>query len=163
VLKLARVADAGVELLMWVVLTSLAAVGFEQVPAVLGEDGRAFVFTDGNEPDQALVLKVYQGVVMRSRIPVVDGFEISLGYHSKCPDGRQRETVLAVQLVEVFSVVPHQFALHATRQLQALHKRIARVVAPRVGVTLEVLVAGVCVARIVKPARVVDVEVVVVA
>ncbi len=47
VLELAWVADAGVELLSCVVFVPLAAVGFEQVPPVLGEDDGELVFVDG--------------------------------------------------------------------------------------------------------------------
>jgi hypothetical protein len=57
VLKLPWVADARMELLSLVVSVPLAAVGFEQVPAVLGEDSRAAVL-NGNEFDQPLIAEV---------------------------------------------------------------------------------------------------------
>lgn len=56
-LKLARVADVCVELLP-LVIVPLSTICLEQVAAVVGEDDRALVFRDGDEPNQALVLKV---------------------------------------------------------------------------------------------------------
>jgi hypothetical protein len=78
-LKLARVADSSVELLPFVVLVPLAAVGFEQVAPVLREDSRAFVFVNGNEFDQPLVAEVFQGVIPRFPIQVADLLEVALG------------------------------------------------------------------------------------
>ena len=88
----------------------------------------------------------------------MDGFEVSLSGHPKRPDGRQREAVLTVQLVEVLAVVLNQLALQAPRQFQALYKRVARVVVPRVVISLEVALSVILAAWIAKPARVVDVE-----
>ncbi len=161
-LKLTRVADVGVELLP-LVLAPLAAIRFEQVPAVFCEDDGTLVLVDGDEADQPLVPKVLQGVVLRSGIPVVDAFEVSLSGHPERADGRQREAVFTVQLVEVLAVVLHQLALKPAGQFQALYERVAWVVAPRVVVTLEVPFSIRWVARIVKPAHVVDVDVVAVA
>lgn len=68
-------------------------------------------------------------------------------------DGREREAVLTVQCVKVLAVVLHQLALKATRQLQAVYKRLPWIMVPWVAITLEVSLSVLAVAWIVKPAR----------
>ena len=150
--------DVRVELLPFVAAVPLAAVRFEQVPAVLREDDGPLVLVDGDEPNQALVSEVFQCVVMRTRIPVADGLQVSLSGHPKRSNGRQCEAVLPVQFVEVLAVVLNQLAVHAARQLQALYERLAWLVVPQVTVTLNVPLSVAWVARFVKPALVMDVE-----
>ncbi len=71
--------------------------------------------------------------------------------------------MLAHDFYVLDAVVLHQLALEPVRQLQTLYKRFAWVVVPRVMVTLDIAVPVIQIAWIVKPAGVVNVEVVAVA
>lgn len=84
--------------------------------------------------------------------------QISFLDETKGTDNGQRSGVAAVQRV-VTIAVPYQLALKAARQFQTFCERVAGIVA-RVAVTFEASFSVIRGAWIVKPARVVDVEVI---
>jgi hypothetical protein len=72
---------------------------------------------------------VIERVVARIQRRIASVVEIALRGDPKRPDGGEHAAVLAIEFVQVLAVVLYQFPLQTTWQIEAVHERIARVVA----------------------------------
>lgn len=117
VVDLAGAAHARVERL-WIALVWLSAVGVEQVAALLREDDGPIGVAQRDVADEPLVAEVVQRVSV--------DLDVTFRHHAEGADGRQRAAVLVVQLVRAVAI-DDQLALVAARQVEVVHKPIARV------------------------------------
>src|SRR5258708_16651 len=88
-------------------------------------------------------------VVPRNGRPVARIAEVAFGDDPKGPDRRERPTVVPVELVGVITVVQHDLALEAARQVEAFRERVSWI---PIAVSVTALLA-----RVVVPSWVVDV------
>jgi hypothetical protein len=134
VLEFTGATEAGVERLVSVV--PVTAMRLEHIPTTVGQDSRAFVRIDRNEPDQALIAQVVQRVVAGIGRGVADVVQVSFGHHPKRSDRGEHPAVLAIQFVQVLALVLNQLALQPARQIQAVHKRVTRIALAWIALTL---------------------------
>ena len=105
VVDLARATDAGVERLLGPAV-ALQGVRVEQIASLFGEGQAAFVAAKVDGPDKAFIAEVAKGIVF--------GVEVLFGHDSERANGRQRATVLAIQLVDTVAI-DNELALLAGR------------------------------------------------
>ena len=83
---------------------TITTVGFQEVMAAICQRHSTLAAVKGDRPSQTLVTQVPQVRLARVDRLVTRVAEIALSDYSKCPNGRQRSAVLAVQLVPMITI-----------------------------------------------------------
>jgi hypothetical protein len=118
VVDLARATDAGVERVMGPAV-ALQRVSVEQIESLFREGQAALVATKIDGFDKAFIAEAAKRIVVRA--------EVLFGHDSERANGGESAAVLAIQIVHTVAI-DNDLALLATRQVEVLHQRVARIV-----------------------------------
>lgn len=131
--QLARLPEAGVELLTGLVCSAVAwngSVGFEEVPAAVGEDDGSVVGIEWRPPNQTRVFEVSYAVVRLAGV-VPQGVQVVLGHNSERAHGPQHPRLGAIDVVNPVAV-SDWLTLGAPRKFEVTCEDIARVTLPAI-------------------------------
>ena len=125
--QLARLPEAGVERLAGFVraLGTFVAIGFEELPAALGQDDGSVVRAERTAANQPLVLQMPKATAGIAGL-VAQVVEIALGYDPKRADGPEHPALGSVDLVDAVALLDRP-PLGSTREVEIPGEHVARV------------------------------------
>ena len=125
--QLARLPEAGVEGLAGFVaaLGTFVAIGFEEVPAALGQDDGSVVRAERTAANQPLVLQMPNATARIAGL-VAQVVEVALGHNPKRADGPEHAALGAVDLVDAVALSDRP-TLASAREVEIPGEHVARV------------------------------------
>ena len=117
-----------VAMFMAVVVRVVAAVRFEDVPALLGQDhGDVPMTIKPLRSDESLLAQMSQVAQPRIGRAIVVVAEVARRDDAKRADGREREALRAPQRVLAVAGIVDDLPARSTRQVEIAHEHVARV------------------------------------
>jgi hypothetical protein len=132
--ELTRLPEAGVERLAGLVrplVTWDRAIGFEQIPAPVGEDDGTAVGVERRPPNQPFVFEVADALLGRASV-VAERGQVVLRDHAKGADRRQHGGLGAVDVVDPVAA-PDWFPFGATWKVEVTREDITGMTVPTAG------------------------------